>query len=242
MTTRFLLLCGVLCLLITGLGPAYLLASDDTAEADGRPGEYFFLKGVEAFRKQQYKFAVEMYEVASAWAFKPAQFNLAIMHARGQGLPQDVPRGMAWMMLAAERGEPRYLEARDLIDSQLTKHQADRANALWQELKGKYGDEVALRRARVRWAEARAHRTGSRVGSAAGPLILGIPGQTPGEPRGLSGGPRTPPIEGSAAYRKLLESNEPYDPRFERRATGSETVATAPAVETGPQRKRDEVH
>ena len=59
----------------------------NTPEADARPGEYYFLLAVHAFRKNDFTFAIQMYEVAAAWAFKPAEYNLAIMYARGQGIP-----------------------------------------------------------------------------------------------------------------------------------------------------------
>jgi TPR repeat protein len=75
--------------------------AQDTPEADARPGEYYFLRGARAFQKKDYEFAIQMYEVAASWAFKPAEYNLAVMYARSQGVPADLPRGMAWMALAA---------------------------------------------------------------------------------------------------------------------------------------------
>src|SRR6187399_1291465 len=153
----------------------------NTPEADARPGEYYFLLAVHAFRKNDFTFAIQMYEVAAAWAFKPAEYNLAIMYARGQGIPADLPRGMAWMALAAERNEKRYVDAREVIYAELTKEQFEQANGIWRELKKTYGDEVALRRAKARWAQVKSSMTGSRVGSV-GNLSVGMPEPNGGDP------------------------------------------------------------
>lgn len=224
-------------------------SAEDTPEADGRPGEYYFLKGAEAFQKKEYSFSIQMYEVAASWAFKPAEYNLGVIYARGQGVAADLPRGMAWMMLASERGDERYVAAREVVNSQLSKEQARQANEIWRDLKTTYGDEVALKRARARWAEVRSHMTGSRVGSV-GHLSVGMPGQSLADPSGAkpasqqtgrNQGPRstgTTPgdaagaqaIDGAVAYRQLLESNDPYDPKFERLATGTATVGDITTV------------
>lgn len=152
----------------------------DTPEADARPGEYYFLQGAHAFLKKDYAFAIQMYQIAASWAYKPAEYNLGVMYARGQGVPVDLPRGMAWMALAAERNEQRYVGAREAIYAEVTQQQFDQANAIWRDLKKTYGDAVALRRAKARWAEVRAHVTGSRVG-AVGNLEVSNPGAGTGD-------------------------------------------------------------
>ena len=77
------------------------------------------------------------------------------MYARGQGIPLDLPRGMAWMALAAERNEKRYVDAREAVYAEMTPEQFQQANEIWRELKKTYGDEVALRRAKARWAQVK---------------------------------------------------------------------------------------
>ena len=220
----------------------------NTPEADARPGEYYFLLAVHAFRKNDFTFAIQMYEVAAAWAFKPAEYNLAIMYARGQGIPADLPRGMAWMALAAERNEKRYVDAREVIYAELTKEQFEQANGIWRELKKTYGDEVALRRAKARWAQVRASMTGSRVGSV-GNLSVGMPNANMGDPSNqknqktgnnvhtssstaaeITGGNG---VDGSIAYRQLRESDNPYDPKFKPGAIGTATVGEPTQVKDG---------
>ena len=79
-------------------------------EADARPGEYYFVLAAHAYRTRDFAHAIEMYQVAASWAFKPAEYNLGVMYARGQGVPVDMPRAMAWMALAAERNELHYVD------------------------------------------------------------------------------------------------------------------------------------
>jgi hypothetical protein len=214
-------------------------AAADTPEADARPGEYYFAQGAQAFRKKEYTFAIQMYEVAASWAFKPAEYNLGVMYARGQGVPVDMPRAMAWMALAAERNEPHYIDAREAVYAELTKEQFEQANAIWRELKQTYGDDVALKRAKARWAEVRSQMTGSRVGSV-GNLSVGMPEANSGDPSNqkkqktganvhttagtaaeITGGTG---IDGSLAYSQLLRSDNPYDPKFASPALGTAIV------------------
>ena len=232
----------------------------NTPEADARPGEYYFLLAVHAFRKNDFAFAIQMYEVAAAWAYKPAEYNLAIMYARGQGIPVDLPRGMAWMALAAERNEKRYVEAREAVYAEITPEQFAQANVIWRELKKTYGDEVALRRAKARWAQVKASMTGSRVGSV-GNMSVGIPNANGGDPsfpkpaneamkqkltKGLgitvAQSTATSPaeitggegVDASIAYRQFRESDNPYDPKFKAGAIGRATVGDPTTVKDKP--------
>jgi hypothetical protein len=231
----------------------------NTPEADARPGEYYFLLAVHAFRKNDFAFAIQMYQVAAAWAYKPAEYNLAIMYARGQGVPVDLPRGMAWMALAAERNEKRYVDAREAVYAEMTKEQFDQANVIWRELKKTYGDEVALRRAKARWAQVKASMTGSRVGSV-GNMTVGIPNANGGDasfpkpaneamkkalqslgmtmaqstatsPAEVTGGEG---IDASIAYRQFRESDNPYDPKFKAQAIGRATVGDPTTLKEKP--------
>jgi hypothetical protein len=241
-----------------------LRASQDSPEADALPGEFFFLEGAHAFLKKEYAFAIQMYQAAASWAYKPAEYNLGVMYARGQGIAADLPRGMAWMALAAERNEPQYVEAREAVYAEMSKEQFDQANAIWRELKKTYGDAVALRRAKARWAEVRSRATGSHVGAVgnlevsapsggrgsasspsnplfdnhvnaaekqarvANPNIKGFNvnnagATTPGELTGGHG------VDGSVAYGRLQQSNDPYDPKF-KTAVGTAVVGAVTPV------------
>jgi hypothetical protein len=220
-------------------------AGGNAPEDDARPGEYYFMRGVEAFRGKDYEHAIKMYEVAASWGYKNAQYNLGVMYARGQGIEVDLPRAMAWMALAAERNDKQYVEGRELVYGLLDKEQWAQANTIWRDLKATYSDAVALPRAKARWAEVRNGMTGSHVGSI-GHLEVGVP--TPHSGLALvgasadgSGNPTDPnstfgkqgqtaadvaganTVDGAIAYRELRSTNNPYDPKLQRRF-GTATV------------------
>ena len=224
-------------------------------ESDARPGTYYFLAGAAAFRKHDYGFAIQMYQVSASWAYKPAEYNIGVMYARGQGVPVDLPRAMAWMALAAERNEPRYVEARETVYAELSKEQFGRANVIWRELKRTYGDDVALRRAKARWAQVRASATGSHVGFV-GHLDVGTAGGNSADPSNPSRGSEKKnqeyqhkwggashavsssaevfeggqEVDGTIAYRQLQQSDNPYDPKFRNPALGTATVGPPTTV------------
>ena len=187
-------------------------------------------------KHKQYKFAIDMYETSASWAYKPAQYNLAVIYAKGEGVPVDKARAMAWAALAAERGDQDYVDAREAIYADLSKDEFARANEIWRDLKKTYADSVALERAKTRWAQVKAGITGSRVGgvgnlkvgaeSSGGKLTYitpagrsAIDGNQVSGASVLTGGS----IDGAIAYKQLRESANPYDPKFEQ-PTGTATV------------------
>ena len=215
------------------VGSAHFGSPEDQA----RPGEAYFFRGVEAVRKKDFRFATDMYKVAASWAYKAAEYNLAVMYFRGEGVPVDKPLAMAWAALAAERGDKDYVDAKELIYANISPDEFAKANELWRDLKKTYGDEVALKRAQVRWAEVKNNVTGSHVGSV-GHLVIGN-GTNTGHVGNFNpdtgGGSQGPfadtafgvagagATDGAVAYRQLQESRNPYDPKFEHRE-GTATV------------------
>jgi TPR repeat protein len=216
----------------------------NTPESDGRPSVKFFTLGVQAFRKGDYRHAIDMYKVAASWAYKPAEYNLAVMYFKGQGVPVDRPLGAAWMVLAAERGESPYSKARDLMVTVLSKPEFARTDELWGELKKTYGDQVALRRARAQWAWVKTHQTGTRVGGTTGELFVGV-SDTGGTPvqAGHSGRAQMfaagwgfmqgGSVDGSVAYRQFRQSDNPYDPVFLKQRTGKVKVEPLQVLKGG---------
>lgn len=190
-----------------------------TPEMDARPGLYYFYRGVEAIDRGEYAFAVDMYRTAASWAYKPAEYNLAVMYAKGEGVPVDKPLAMAWIALAAERGDPDLVEAREVIYATLSKTEFAKANEIWRELRKTYGDAVALKRAKARWAEVRMSVTGSRTGFV-GNLRIGTSELAASPLSAFS-------MSGTVAYRQLRESNDPYDPKF---ALPKATIRVEPIV------------
>jgi hypothetical protein len=210
--------------------------SFNTPTADGRPGAYYFMLGVQAFKKGDYAHALDMYKVASSWAYKPAEYNLGVMYFKGQGIPADRARGAAWMILAAERGTPGYVKARDLMVTALTNAQFQHTDQIWNELKPTYGDAVALKRAKAQWARARSQMTGSRVGGVVGNLRVGETapaGALVANPNAADQGikPTTAAgmltggsVDSTVAYHQFQQSDNPYDDSFNRNRSGNVTV------------------
>jgi hypothetical protein len=217
----------------------------NTPESEGRPGVKFFALGVQAFRKGDYRHAIDMYKVAASWAYKPAEYNLAVMYFKGQGVPVNRPLGAAWMVLAAERGDASYVQARDMMVTLLSKSEFMQTDEHWGSLRKTYGDAVALRRAKAQWAWVKTHQTGTRVGGTTGELSVGVldGGHTPvslnagGRPVKtattgaaiLQGGS----IDGSIAYRQFRQSDDPYDPVFLENRRG--TVEVEPLTPMKPE-------
>lgn len=107
---------------------------------------HFYTLGARAFRNQDYTAAMDRFTVAARYASEPAEYSLGVMHFRGVGVTSDRALGAAWMRLAAERGNPEYVKARDAIVGLLTDAEAAKADMLYVRLQEKYGDKVALRR------------------------------------------------------------------------------------------------
>lgn len=210
-------------------------------------GVKYFAYGVEAFRKHDYQHAIDMYKVAASWAYKPAEYDLGVMYFRGQGVPVDRPLGAAWMVLAAERGEPRYVQARDLMITVLSKPEFARTDELWGELKKTYGDGVALRRAKAQWAYVGTHKAGTRTGGTTGELLVGgmDSGHTPGVATVHSSTSllQSGILDGSIAYRQFRQSDNPYDPIFLKKRAGTATIEPLQQIKSGsdkhPPSKKD---
>ena len=128
MDTRKLLALGLVAALVALLTPQNAAALDDapnynsasTTEQTGRVG-FRYARGrrpgpgsttsIEPSMRSSTRttFAIDMYENSASWAYKPAQYNLAVMYMNGEGVPVDKPRAMAWAALAAERSEQEYV-------------------------------------------------------------------------------------------------------------------------------------
>lgn len=199
------------------------------------PGEFFFYKGVEAVKSNDYQHAVRMYKVAASWAYKQAEYNLGVIFAKGEGdVPLDMPQAHAWMTLAAERNDQAAasaVEARDRIAVLLSPEQREESSRMLAEMKKIYGDDVALPRAKTRWREVRNSATGSHVGfignlqvgdlrirNNANPMNAKNPkgAGALGSVADITGGSS---VDGSTAYRELRSTDNPYDPKFDGRVT-----------------------
>lgn len=224
----------------------------NTPESDGRPGVQFYAQGMYAYHQGDYQHAVQQLKISAAWAYKPAEYNLAVMYFQGDGVSVNRPLGAAWMFLAAERGTPLYVSARHMIVGSLSSDERAKAYSLMQELETTYGDKVALRRAKAQWARAKIDQTGSRVGGTVGELHVGVAaahgahnaptgnsagagGLTKGSWMDvMKGGGST---DGAIAYQQLQQSANPYDPVFLKGRVGTATVGPLAPVSANDSTK-----
>ena len=205
----------------------------------------FFYRGVKAVASEDYSFAVNMYRVSASWAYKAAQYNLGVMYFRGDGVAVDKPLGMAWLALAAERGDREYVQAREAAYADMSAEEFAHANELWRELRKTYGDDSALKRARNRWQQVKTAATGSHLGEGTGPVLIGgradlgrnteVMGSASDNTRSGWGIVGVGAVDGSIAYRQMRESTNPYDVKFKQAPAGSVVVEDIiPSGETGP--------
>jgi hypothetical protein len=75
---------------------------------------------------------------------KYAQYMTGYMYLHGQGVPPDPAAALAWYRLAAERGEPKFIEARDALRDTLDPATRARADELFAELWQAHGDRRLL--------------------------------------------------------------------------------------------------
>lgn len=108
--------------------------------------ERFYLLGTQAFNDHDYATAIDRFTVAAQYASKSVEYSLGVMHFRGVSVTADRSLGAAWMELAAQRGNPDYVTARDAMVSGLTDAQIAQADKLFQQLPKKYGDQAVSRR------------------------------------------------------------------------------------------------
>lgn len=172
-------------------------------------GNYFLEKGTQAFKRGQLESALYRWDISAYWGHKIAQYNVGLMHFKGVGVRLDHARGVAWLALAAERGDPPLADALEWGYAQLTPEEVARANAIWrEELKPRYGDAVAMPRAISLWRMDLVMTTGSHLGYTIGQLQ--VTDFSTGET-----------IDGMTRQRRLHEQGGPYsNPIFPRVEVG----------------------
>ena len=222
-------------------------AKDYTSPRDSAvPGEYFFYLGVDEVKRDDYRYAITLYKIAASWAYKPAEYNLGVIFVKGEGgVPEDRVQGLAWLTLAAERGDKTYVAARDRVRAALTPDETAKADILVASLGETYGDLHALPRAKARWRDVRNSATGSHLGFVGNLQVGSMNIPSSNNPLNEKGGKGkstagangslqstmailgTGYTDGSIGYRELRETDNPYDPRFD---VGTVTVgAVEPA-------------
>ncbi|QNJ99931.1 SEL1-like repeat protein [Dyella telluris] len=119
------------------------------------PGSYYYCMGRRELAKGNHARSMAALIEAARWGSKQAQFLLGVGYFKGDNPRQDRARGLAWLGLAAERGDVLYLGVLKSAMAQATDEEKARASQLYTELLGSYGDDVAAVRAERRYRRER---------------------------------------------------------------------------------------
>lgn len=111
------------------------------------PGEFNFCLATRYSQQRRYRSEREMLKLSAAWGKKPAQYALGITYFNGEHVPADRPLGLAWLALAAERRDNKYQAKLNSAYGHATPAERERAVTLLRQMKPKYGDAFAARRA-----------------------------------------------------------------------------------------------
>jgi len=114
-------------------------------------GDYYYCEAGSNYWAGRYSMARDSLTSAAAWASKPAQHALGILYFNGDHTPMNRPLGVAWLALAAERHEPDYEQVFVSAYQSLSPEERKQADAYWNEMKPKYGDNYAAARAQRRF-------------------------------------------------------------------------------------------
>ena len=168
MNNRTSLVCAaVLAATLSASPNGSVLAQDQSqySYAEHTPGAQLVAEAGRSHEAGQYAAALSKYESAARWADKFAQFNIGVMHLKGQGTEFDPARALAWFQLAAERDYPMMVsmvqDLEDMVDD-TTRRRAERIRV--EELEPVFGDDVAIERTQERMRRDRRLASGSRLG------------------------------------------------------------------------------
>ena len=137
------------------------------------PGSFNFCVAANDWKQGRRDRALELLELSAGWDDKAAQMALGVAYFNGDGVAQDRALGLAWLGLAAERHDPKatalFASARSKVDSA----EFARADGLYQQMLGRYADQVAAARADLRFIrETKALRGDAAYG--VGPCLEGF--------------------------------------------------------------------
>lgn len=155
------------------------------------PGEVNFCLAARDRGRGDIRGTLEMLKLAAGWGSKPAQYALGLMYFNGDQVPVDRPLGLAWLGLAAERGDRTYTAVFGLAWGKSSMADRSLAEARYEAMLLVYGDDVAARRAQRHFDRAMHELTRYEPY----PTTLCIAGLTPG---GFDGDSQSCPSSGLA--------------------------------------------
>lgn len=117
------------------------------------PADYYYCLATQTYGQHRYSYALKFFREAAAWSSKPAQYVLGTMALDGDQQPVDRPLALAWFALAAERRQPRFVQAYQQLRAALSTDERARAEQLLAQMKPTYGDATAAVRAEQRYRQ-----------------------------------------------------------------------------------------
>lgn len=163
MDARSVILCGMLACLAAPSAIAQLATRAPSSAAPTRgpeasaeciaaiyrflPGEFNFCLASRYSQQRRYRSSREMLKLSAAWGKKSAQYALGITYFNGEHVPIDHSLGLAWLALAAERHDSKYQATLNSAYDHAAPAERERAVILLRQMKPKYGDAFAARRA-----------------------------------------------------------------------------------------------
>jgi len=132
------------------------------------PGKYFQTKAHKYLDKGDTTGALSMFEHAAYYGNKDAQYEMAMMYLRGAAkIAPDVPRGIAWLKIAAQYHQSDALGALQKIDASLSDEQRRIADGISQKLATDYALATTRRRARLQYERERGNAVIQMTGGGA---------------------------------------------------------------------------
>ena len=86
--------------------------------------------GLEAVQRQDYKEAVRLYRLSAEQGDADAQYNLGLMYAKGQGVPQDYVLAHMWWNISGSNGYKDAVTNRNIVEKKMSKQQIEKAQEL----------------------------------------------------------------------------------------------------------------
>lgn len=103
---------------------------------------------------------------------KYAQYMVGYMHLAGQGVPADRPAALAWYRLAAERGDPSIVQARDQLYQGMSSDEVEMSSGIFVSIWQEYGDNSLLLKLIREDMDVLRKQTGTRVAGGDRPTTV----------------------------------------------------------------------
>jgi len=131
-------------------------------------------EGVDAYRNGDYATTLENFEPLAEQGDASAQYNLGVMYANGEGVPQNASTAVEWYRKAAEQGDAdAQYNLGVMYDNGYGVPQNDGKAAQWYRRAAEQGDASALLALRDQTPESRqsSHRWSTPRRPAKTPLV-----------------------------------------------------------------------